>query len=120
MVFGSVCYFCETNPRSVFHYYCNDCTKLKRTINLMGDRVYEVVENVLSRNKKEQESIIKDEIKEEIKAKTDSLEEKEMDDLPPLIEQPEEEELQGSVNHYDNRKQILSELKERIKKDKKK
>ncbi len=55
-------------------YYCEKCKRLQDTIAIFGDRVYEVVENVLMRNDTQKQTIkISDEIKKEIEDKTYNL-----------------------------------------------
>jgi len=65
-----ICYFCDMSRESIFGYYCSSCTKLKRTISLYGDRVYEIVEEVLIRKPAQQGNKIKQELKKEILEKT--------------------------------------------------
>ena len=55
-------------------YYCSKCKRLQDTIAIFGDRVYEVVENVLMRNDEKKQILkIDDEIKKEIEDKSYNL-----------------------------------------------
>jgi hypothetical protein len=54
-------------------YYCEKCKRIQDTIAIYGDRVYEVVENVLMRTPDKQEHKIKNEIKKEIETKEYNL-----------------------------------------------
>jgi len=69
-----LCYMCEKKDRvGYFSYYCEDCRKIKHLLNLYGDRVNEVLENVLVRPVDKQEHKIKNEIKKDIEKKSYSL-----------------------------------------------
>ena len=60
------CYLCEVEGRGWNCYYCDKCNKIKRMISLYGlDRVFEILENVLVRTKKQQEYKIKKELEKE-------------------------------------------------------
>ncbi len=68
------CYLCRTEPRAKYMgYYCEKCKRIQDTIAIYGDRVYEIVENVLMRTPDKQEYKIKDEIKKEIETKEHNL-----------------------------------------------
>jgi len=71
------CYLCRDKPRLHWGtgYYCKQCKRLQDAIAIYGDRVYEVVEEVLFRTGDKQEHKIKSEIKKEIKKKQTQLEE---------------------------------------------
>ena len=62
------CYFCSEPRESYLSYFCEDCSKLKRTINLYGKRVHEVVDEVLIRKPKQQELKINKELSKEHEA----------------------------------------------------
>lgn len=53
--------------------FCPKCRALKHLILLYGDRVYEVVNEVLCRTEDKQNNKIKAEIKKEIEKKTSKL-----------------------------------------------
>lgn len=100
-----VCSFCKNDIcETYFSYYCSDCSKIKRYINLYDKRVIEILNSVLSRDLEKQNNKIKLELKNEIFNKKEKL------------------DLQDSINLYDNKndtkdnKELLTELKERIKK----
>lgn len=68
------CILCEKNKVEFwFGSLCKDCRRIKHHISISGDRVYEILDNVLSRT--EEKQIIKeaDEIKKEIKHKEHNL-----------------------------------------------
>ena len=68
------CYLCRTEPRSKYMgYYCDKCKRIQDTIAIYGDRVYEIIENVLMRCEEKQEHKIKEEIKKEIETKEHNL-----------------------------------------------
>ena len=69
------CYLCRTEPRMYWSgYYCEKCKKLQDAIACFGDRVFEVVDNVLMRKDQGKQQIkIADEIKKEIEIKTYNL-----------------------------------------------
>ena len=48
-------------------YYCLKCKKIQDLINIYGDRVHEVLEEVLVRTNSQQENKLKQQIKKEIK-----------------------------------------------------
>lgn len=61
------CVLCEKNEEYLFvSKFCGKCRKIKHLINLYGDRVYEVLDEVLVKNEKEQEEHIKEELKNEL------------------------------------------------------
>lgn len=70
------CYLCRDKPRIAWSgYYCKECKRLQDAIAIYGDRVYEVVEEVLFRSPDKQNLKIKCEIKKEIKIKQCQIEE---------------------------------------------
>jgi hypothetical protein len=55
-----VCYLCEKEPRETyFGYLCVKCRRIKHLLNLYENDVYETLEKVLVRDKKQQEHKIK-------------------------------------------------------------
>tara|TARA_R110002153_G_scaffold103077_2_gene240079 strand:- start:8522 stop:8764 length:243 start_codon:yes stop_codon:yes gene_type:complete len=68
-----VCALCEKSSEFWFGSLCGKCRKIKHLMSIHGDRVYEILNNVLSRAKDKQ--IIKEaeEIKEEIISKQYNL-----------------------------------------------
>jgi glutaredoxin-related protein len=66
------CVLCEKET-CYFSRFCDKCRRIKHYLNLYDARVYEVLDNVLSRNDKKQQLKIADEIKEEIKQKEYNL-----------------------------------------------
>tara|TARA_R110000782_G_scaffold108088_3_gene196514 strand:+ start:327 stop:563 length:237 start_codon:yes stop_codon:yes gene_type:complete len=72
------CYLCRDKPRLHWGtgYFCADCKKIQDAISIYGDRVHQVVEQVLFRTPENQEHKIKGEIKKEIKSKEKQLDEK--------------------------------------------
>ena len=79
------CYLCEEPREFYIGYFCRDCSQLKRTINLYGKRVHEVVDEVLIRKPKQQEHKIKSELKkEEVELKNYNLRSKEISNKPIL------------------------------------
>jgi len=55
-----VCYLCEKEPTAnYFGYLCVKCRRVKHLLNLYEDSVYETLEKVLVRDKKQQEHKIK-------------------------------------------------------------
>tara|TARA_R110002167_G_scaffold44739_1_gene134467 strand:- start:12137 stop:12403 length:267 start_codon:yes stop_codon:yes gene_type:complete len=69
-----VCKLCETaEVENWFGTWCKSCRKVKHYLNLYGDRVYEVLDIVLSRQEDKQNNKINEEIKTEIKLKEHNL-----------------------------------------------
>ena len=71
-----VCKLCEVNEVEGWFYnntWCKSCRKIKHFLNLYGDRVYEVLDNVLSRQEDKQNNKIEAEIKTEIELKQHDL-----------------------------------------------
>jgi len=69
-----LCYLCEKKPREGYWcYFCTDCRKTKHYLNIYGDRVYEILDNVLARTEDKQQYKINDEIKKDIENKEYSL-----------------------------------------------
>lgn len=92
----STCYLCNGN-RPYFQYYCEKCNLIKRMISLHGlERVYEILENVLMRDTTKQNNKVKLEIKKEI--------------------EDQQLKLADSTVLYDNKSDVLQELKEKLKK----
>jgi len=64
------CYLCREKSRiSSFGFYCHNCKKIQDLINVYGNRVYEVLEEVLIRKESQQKHKIVNEIKKEISRK---------------------------------------------------
>jgi hypothetical protein len=79
------CYFCQEPRDSYLSYFCEDCSKLKRTINLYGKRVHQVVDEVLIRKPDQQKLKINKELhKEEETIKKYNLRSKEISNKPIL------------------------------------
>tara|TARA_R110002096_G_scaffold169331_1_gene340998 strand:+ start:707 stop:961 length:255 start_codon:yes stop_codon:yes gene_type:complete len=82
-----VCKLCEKNEVEYwFGSWCKSCRKVKHYLNLYGDRVYEVLDNVLSRQEEQQENKIDEEINKEIETKQHNLrknKKKVVDDIQP-------------------------------------
>tara|TARA_R100000654_G_scaffold24796_3_gene47960 strand:+ start:865 stop:1092 length:228 start_codon:yes stop_codon:yes gene_type:complete len=74
MVFS--CSLCEKEYVFVSKF-CDKCRRIKHHLNLSGDRVYEILDNVLSRTIDKQENKEKVEIKKEIETKQYNLRPKE-------------------------------------------
>ncbi len=54
------CYLCEKDStETYFSYFCSKCRRIKHLINLYEDDVYDTLECVLVRDKKQQEHKIK-------------------------------------------------------------
>ena len=63
------CYLCEKNERETyFSYFCKECRRVKHLLNLYSDDVYNTLETVLVRTKKQQEHKIKTTIDSKIVA----------------------------------------------------
>ncbi len=61
------CYLCREKSRlSSLGFYCHNCKQIQNLISLYGDRVYEVLEEVLIRKEAQQKHKIVAEIKKEI------------------------------------------------------
>lgn len=69
----NTCLFCETKTSGYFQKWCPKCRALKHQILLFGDRIYDVVDNVMCRTIDKQELKIKGEIKKEIENKAYNL-----------------------------------------------
>ncbi len=94
-----VCSYCQIKPAEGYlKWYCSDCSKLKRLINLHGSRVYEILDNVLLRSEDKQDNKILLEIRKEVK--------------------DQEKKLNDSVELYDtkDKKELMKELKDKLKK----
>ena len=102
-----LCYLCCIESRPFMGYYCEDCSKIKRYINFYNSRVLEILDSVLSRDLEKQDNKIKLEIKNEIESQKKKLQ---------PVEEETEGDLDGSVTHYNNSKEVISELKKKIKK----
>lgn len=71
-----LCYLCESNNRKTWCYYCEKCNNIKRLISLYGlERVYEILDTVLVRNREQQNYKIKNELEKEQKLATEKVEE---------------------------------------------
>tara|TARA_R100000988_G_scaffold103554_2_gene83365 strand:+ start:610 stop:855 length:246 start_codon:yes stop_codon:yes gene_type:complete len=66
------CQLCEKETVYISRF-CPDCRSLKHLILLHGDRVHEIVNEVLCRNHAKQNTKIKQEIKKEIENKEYNL-----------------------------------------------
>lgn len=66
------CLLCEKESCYVSRW-CNKCQRLKRTIALYGDDVYEAVDKVFVRDKAQQNYKIAGELKKEIEQKKKTL-----------------------------------------------
>ena len=104
-----LCYLCCIESRPFMGYYCEDCSKIKRYLNLYGSRILQILDSVLSRDLEKQDNKIKLEIKNEIESQKKKLQ-------PIKEEMTEEDNLDGSVKHYNNSKEVIDELKKKIKK----
>jgi len=88
------CYFCNKNYAGIIKYHCEPCEKIRRYVKLYNDdnRVLDVLDNIFSRDYKKQDNKINQIKQEEIK------------------------NLQDSIDLYPNKKDVIKELKEKIKK----
>ena len=66
------CVLCEKETCYISKF-CDKCRRIKHHLNLSGDRVYEVLESVLSRSEEKQDNKIKGEIQKEIENKKYNL-----------------------------------------------
>jgi len=65
---------CEKNEVEFwFGNWCIQCRRIRHYLNLYGDRVYEILDNVLSREVAKQDNKIQVEIKTEIETKKYNL-----------------------------------------------
>jgi len=72
MVFS--CQLCNHSDEYLYiNKYCSKCQKIKHYLNLYQDRVYEILDNVVSRDLYKQDNKIKVEIEEEIKQQKSKL-----------------------------------------------
>ena len=69
------CSLCEKETCYVSKF-CDKCRRIKHHLNLSGDRVYEVLESVLSRDVEKQNNKINLELKKEIENKSAKLTDK--------------------------------------------
>ena len=68
------CLLCEKKPNEYwFSNWCKDCRRIKHYISLYDERVYEVLDSVLSRTSDKHDNKIKVEIKTEIENKEHHL-----------------------------------------------
>ena len=68
------CLLCEKNTNEYwFSNWCKNCRRVKHYLSLYHDRVYEVLDSVLSRTSDKQDNKIKVEIKTEIENKEHHL-----------------------------------------------
>lgn len=75
------CVLCEKAEEYLFvSKFCSKCRRIKHHLNLSGDRVYEVLECVLSREVDKQNNKINAEIKNEIESKKYNLRSNKNDD----------------------------------------
>lgn len=76
-----VCKLCEVNEvDSYFGNWCKSCRRIKHYLNLYNDRVYEILDSVLSRSEEKQDNKIQVEIKTEIENKKYNLRRKSLGD----------------------------------------
>ena len=68
-------FVCSLREKEVCYLskFCDKCRRIKHYLNLYEDRVYEVLDSVLSRTLDKQENKIGEELKNEIKSKADTL-----------------------------------------------
>lgn len=66
------CSLCEKETCYVSKF-CDKCRRIKHYLSLYNDRVYEVLDNVLSRTLDKQDNKVQQEIKEEIENKKYNL-----------------------------------------------
>ena len=66
------CTLCEKEPCYVSRF-CDKCRKIKHYLNLYDDRVYQVLDSVLSREIQKQNNKIDCEIKKEIETKKNMI-----------------------------------------------
>ena len=69
------CILCQ-KEKCYYYNLCSKCERVKDYLSLYGDRVYEVLDSVLSRDNEKQENKMAAEIKKEIEVKEDSLKKK--------------------------------------------
>lgn len=75
------CVLCEKSDEYLFiSKFCSKCRRIKHHLSLSGDRVYEVLECVLSRDVNKQNNKINAEIKNEIENKKFNLKSNKLDD----------------------------------------
>jgi hypothetical protein len=67
------CYLCLKEYAGITETFCAKCKRIKHHISLNGDRVYEVLDNVLCRTETQQQNKLNIEIKKEIEAKEYNL-----------------------------------------------
>tara|TARA_R110000868_G_scaffold82309_1_gene232496 strand:- start:1245 stop:1499 length:255 start_codon:yes stop_codon:yes gene_type:complete len=67
------CVMCENKNEFWFGSLCSNCRRIKHFISIYGDRVYEVLDSVLSRTDDKQKLKEADEIKKEIENKEHNL-----------------------------------------------
>tara|TARA_R110000787_G_scaffold5354_3_gene19588 strand:+ start:4633 stop:4908 length:276 start_codon:yes stop_codon:yes gene_type:complete len=67
------CYLCLNEYAGITQTFCPSCKKIKHYISLWGDRIHEILDNVLTRDIEKQDNKIKVEIKDEIDKKAYSL-----------------------------------------------
>ena len=72
------CSLCEIETCYISKF-CDKCRRIKHYLNLYNDRVYEVLDSVLSRVVEKQEKKISEEIKNEIVNKEYNLRQKKKD-----------------------------------------
>ena len=87
------CYLCLNEYAGITQTFCPSCKKIKHYISLWGDRIHEILDNVLTRDIEKQDNKIKVEIKDEIEKKAYSL--RSRDKLSSLKDSAGEEPKQG-------------------------
>ena len=59
-----LCYFCEERPRSYFHYYCEECSNLRRMLLIYSpEKCIDILKRTLTRDSKQIDFKINQEIK---------------------------------------------------------
>ncbi len=69
------CYLCrnEYREKPITGYFCIQCKRLQDLLNIYGERVYNVCEEVLVRTEKQQDKKLHTELKKEIEKKEYAL-----------------------------------------------
>jgi hypothetical protein len=67
------CYLCLNEYAGLTETFCPKCKRIKHHLSLNGDRVYEVLDNVLCRTPAQQQNKLNIEIKKEIENKEYNL-----------------------------------------------
>jgi len=76
-----LCYYCEERERESWgSYYCAECKRLQRVLKLYNTDVYEAVENLFLRNKKQQNFKLQNELKKKLNDEIKEHEKKEVEE----------------------------------------